>query len=416
MENYAKTIINCILFFVMIFFAQDCATEKNRETGHSGLSIESPRKLIEEIKSTGPNLLMNTYSYDILIKELENYNGEGIVINSLDGITIEANRNYLKMLGYTSEEIKSITYQELTPAKWHAMENDLFMKVMKTGYSGVYKKEYIRKDGSVFPICIQAWLIMNKKRQPDRLFGIVQDISSEKKVESNMKQKLVLVPGIAGNELLWQFQIKHLSDIADIIVPDVSNCNSREEWVKAILNCTEGKFALAGVSMGGWACFKLAAEHPERVTKLALIGTWARHLPEVEKEQYKILERIKNGHFEEFKQEYLDYVSTNLDSSKDEFIKLVKEGMEFVDEQVFINHLESYLDDFNSEKFLNKIKCPTLVISAKNDPIFSVEEHEYITRSIKNAKISIIDDSGHHIVFEQPQALSTLLRYWLMYF
>jgi len=33
------------------------------------------------------------------------------------------------------------------------------------------------------------------------------------------------------------------------------------------------------------------------------------------------LERIKNGHFDEFKQEYLDYVSTNLDSSKDEFIK-----------------------------------------------------------------------------------------------
>ncbi len=231
-----------------------------------------------------------------------------------------------------------------------------------------------------------------------------------------MKQKLVLVPCIAGNEYLWKFQIKHLSDIANIVVPDVSNCNNREEWVDAILSCTEGKFALAGASMGGWACFKAAAEHPERITKLALIGTWARDLPEVEKEQYKILERIKNGHFDEFKQEYLDYVSTNLDSGKDEFIKLVKEGMEFVDEQVFINHLESYLDDFNSEKFLNKIKCPTLVIAAKNDPIFSVEEHEYITKSIKDAKIAIIDDAGHHIMFEQPQALSTLIRYWLMYF
>ena len=170
-----------------------------------------------------------------------------------------------------------------------------------------------------------------------------------------MKQKLVLVPGIAGNEYLWKFQIKHLSDIADIIVPDVSNCTSREEWMKAILNCTEGKFALAGTSMGGWACFKVAADQPERITKLALIGTWARHLPEVEKEQYNILERIKNGHFDEFKKDYLNYVTTNLDSNKDELIKHVNGGMEFIDEQVFINHLESYLDDFNSEKFLNKI-------------------------------------------------------------
>ncbi len=64
-----------------------------------------------------------------------------------------------------------------------------------------------------------------------------------------MKEKLVLVPGIAKNEYLWQFQIRHLSNIADIIVPDVSHCNSRKEWVAAILNCTDGKFALAGASM-----------------------------------------------------------------------------------------------------------------------------------------------------------------------
>ena len=416
MKNFKNSITLYLLVFAVPFLTQSCSINPIKEINYSNLSIESSQKLLKEIKELGPSLLMNVDSYNILLNELEKYKDKGIVINSLDGITIEANRNYLKMLGYTSEEIKSITYQELTPSKWHAMENALFRKVMETGYSGVYEKEYIRKDGTVFPIRIQSWLIMDENHKASRLFGIVQDMSSHKKQEGKMKQKLVLVPGIAGNEYLWKFQIKHLSDIADIVVPDISNCNSREEWVEAILNCTEGKFALAGVSMGGWACFKVAAEHPERVTKLALIGTWARHLPEVEKEQDKILERIKNGHFDEFKQEYLDYVSTNLDSSKDEFIKLVKEGMEFVDEQVFINHLESYLDDFNSEKFLNQIKCPTLVIAAKNDPIFSVEEHEHITKSIKDAKIAIIDDAGHHIMFEQPQALSTLLRYWLMYF
>ena len=52
---------------------------------------------------------------------------------------------------------------------------------METGYSGVYEKEYIRKDGSIFPIRIQAWLIMDEKHKPSRLLGIVQDIPSEKK-------------------------------------------------------------------------------------------------------------------------------------------------------------------------------------------------------------------------------------------
>ncbi|MFC2102659.1 PAS domain-containing protein [Bacteroidota bacterium] len=130
-----------------------------------------------EIKELGHDLLMNVNSYDILVNELEKYTDEGIVINSLDGITIEANSSYLDMLGYTSEEIMSITYQELTPSEWHAMENDLFRKVMETGYSGVYEKEYIRKDGTVFPIRIQSWLIMDENHNPIRLFGIVQEIS-----------------------------------------------------------------------------------------------------------------------------------------------------------------------------------------------------------------------------------------------
>ncbi len=65
---------------------------------------------------------------------------------------------------------------------------------------------------------------------------------------------------------------------------------------------------------------------------------------------------------------------------------------------------------------MGKIQCPTLVIAAQNDPIFSVEEHDYISNAIQGAKLAIIDDAGHHIRFEQPQALSALLRYWLMYF
>ena len=178
MKNITKTIIISLLIFVMVFLALSCEKEQNKETTYMNLSIEAPQKLLKEIRALGPGLLMNADSYNILLKELEKYNDEGIVINSLDGMTSDANKAYLKMLGYTSEEIKSITYQELTPAKWHAMEHDLFEKVIKTGYSGVYEKEYIRKDGSIFPIRIQAWLIMDKKQQPDRLIGIVQDISS----------------------------------------------------------------------------------------------------------------------------------------------------------------------------------------------------------------------------------------------
>jgi len=180
MNNFKISITVYLLVFAVPFLTQSCSINQTKKINYSNLSIESSQKLLKEIKELGPGLLMNVDSYNILLNELEKYKDEGIVINSLDGITIEANRNYLKMLGYTSEEIKSITYQELTPSKWHAMENDLFGRVRKTGYSGVYEKEYIRKDGTVFPIRIQAWLIMDENHKASRLFGIIQDISSHK--------------------------------------------------------------------------------------------------------------------------------------------------------------------------------------------------------------------------------------------
>jgi len=184
MKNFKNSITVYIIVLAVPFLTQFCSINQTKETNYNNLSIESSQKLLKEIKGLGPDLLMNVDSYDILLNELKKYKDEGIVINSLDGITIEANRNYLKMLGYTPEEIKSITYQELTPSKWHSMEDELFRKVMKTGYSGVYEKEYIRKDGTVFPIRIQSWLIMDENHKASHLFGIIQDISSNKKQEA----------------------------------------------------------------------------------------------------------------------------------------------------------------------------------------------------------------------------------------
>ncbi len=177
MKNVKISITVCLMVVIAPFFIQSCSLNQTKKVNYSNLSIDSPQKLIEEIKEFGPDLLMNVDSYNILLRELEKYKDDGIVINSLDGITIEANSSYLEMLGYTPEEIESITYQELTPSKWHVMENDLFKKVVKTGYSGVYEKEYIRKDGTVFPIRIQSWMIMDENQNQIRLFGIVQDIS-----------------------------------------------------------------------------------------------------------------------------------------------------------------------------------------------------------------------------------------------
>jgi pimeloyl-ACP methyl ester carboxylesterase len=231
-----------------------------------------------------------------------------------------------------------------------------------------------------------------------------------------MKQRLVLLPGVGSDPSLWQYQRRHLADIAEIVIPDLTGCNSRHEMVDAVLDNVRGSFALSGLSMGGWVGFAIAAQAPERITKFAPVGTWARPMPKTEKEQEELYKNVQAGHFQEFLVSYKEYTLQHAKSTNTEFIELLRSTTSSVREDVFLRQLRAYLDDFTSTRFLPEIRCPTLVICGRDDPIFSVEEHTYIAQHIPNARLAIIDDCSHFITLERPQAVSVLLRYWLMYF
>jgi len=106
---------------------------------------------------------------------------EGIVFVSMDGKIQEANQKYLDIIGYTLEEARQLTYEQITPEKWHAMENELRVnQVMKRGFCDIYEKEYIRKDKTAVPIRTQAWLITDENGETWRLMGIIEEINPKK--------------------------------------------------------------------------------------------------------------------------------------------------------------------------------------------------------------------------------------------
>lgn len=172
MKNLMK-IASSALITLLILFTFSCNNKQGRKLSYKNLNIRSTQTLCNDVMKLGPDLMMNIKSYDTLLIELRQHKRVGIVIDSISGKTIDANRRYLRMLGYSLKEIKFLAYQQLTPEKWHEMERKLFEKVMKTGYSGIYEKEYIRKDSTVFSIETEAWLIMNNKNKPARLLSLV---------------------------------------------------------------------------------------------------------------------------------------------------------------------------------------------------------------------------------------------------
>ena len=90
------------------------------------------------------------------------------------------------------------------------------------------------------------------------------------------KPNLVLVPGLLCTKALWAPQIEALGDIAEVSVGDHTRHDSMEAIARSILAEAPERFALAGLSMGGYIAYEIVRQAPQRVTHLALLDTGSR--------------------------------------------------------------------------------------------------------------------------------------------
>ena len=122
-------------------------------------------------------------------RELYEGSRDGFVRTNMDGNIKEFNQAYKDMLGYSEEELMRLTYKDLTPPNWHSMEAEIVKdQILTKGYSGVYEKEYINKNGTIFPVSIRVYLIKDANGNPSGMWAFVRDITERKRVEVAIRE------------------------------------------------------------------------------------------------------------------------------------------------------------------------------------------------------------------------------------
>ena len=112
---------------------------------------------------------------------------DGIMARDTEGQMIDCNRAYAKILGYTKKELRSLDVQHLLPTRWFEQREKIVKKVMQTGRSIVFEREYKRKDGSIFPASVRTWRLTDGKGKPIGIWSIVRDISEQKEHQKNLE-------------------------------------------------------------------------------------------------------------------------------------------------------------------------------------------------------------------------------------
>lgn len=125
---------------------------------------------------------------------------DGLVMTDMRGHILDANQSYATMLQCTKEEIITRTYQEFTPEKWHQSEKE-FVKSLLTKKDNYieYEKEYIKKDGTVFPVNLEVWLIKDKEGNPLGMWKIVRDITGRKKAQREFEEDVLATQTVIDN-------------------------------------------------------------------------------------------------------------------------------------------------------------------------------------------------------------------------
>ncbi len=108
----------------------------------------------------------------------------GLVLSDVHGGYLEANPAYLRIIGYTAEDLSRLTFWDITPPEYHGREYDNQLILRYTGRYGPYEKEYIRKDGSRVPVLLNGALI--ESPEGPRVWSIVEDITRRKRAESEL--------------------------------------------------------------------------------------------------------------------------------------------------------------------------------------------------------------------------------------
>ena len=134
---------------------------------------------------------------------------DAFVATDMAGRIQEVNPAFKDMLDYTEAALRKLTYKDLTPAKWHAFEARIVKEqILPKGYSGVYEKEYRRRDGTVFPVELRTFLIRDDAGRPEGMWAIVRDITGRRQAEDFLQQERELYMDLVNTQPAGIYRVR----------------------------------------------------------------------------------------------------------------------------------------------------------------------------------------------------------------
>jgi len=225
---------------------------------------------------------------------------------------------------------------------------------------------------------------------------------------------VLLVPGLLCTPRLYVEQLPALWRVGPVVIADHTRDDSMSGIARRILSYAPPRFALVGLSMGGYVAFELLRQARDRIVKLVLLDTTARpDLPEQTEQRKLQIAMASSGRFAELSGLLFPRFVARHRHGDRALREIVDAMAADTGAEAFVRQQTAIMRRIDSRPDLAAIRCPTLVVVGELDALTPPDRATEMANGITGAQHVVVPDCGHLSTLEQPQALSRLLTRFL---
>jgi len=249
------------------------------------------------------------------------------------------------------------------------------------------------------------------------------------------KPAVVFLHGFPGNHQGMLWLANFFVDDYFVIMPDFPGCGQSEglgknhgieshaEWLNDFLQTISvAKPVIIGHSFGARVATYFAAHYPDSISAVVLLtpvvriaGFWGRLATSGFNLAKLMPIRMQKRYLSNAPYQHFAFWLAFKSDDKETRSEIVRQSLAEVKKLDPKIHLEM-LDDLYAhdlEKWGKSIAVPCLLIAGMKDDIVSVASVESFMINMKNAKLEVMENTGHLLPIEHPEFTAKTIKTWL---
>lgn len=238
-------------------------------------------------------------------------------------------------------------------------------------------------------------------------------------MSNEASRTLVLLPGLMCDAAVWQGMLREWQPTHRAVVADYGMCHDLGDMARCTLEAHPGRLDIAGHSMGGRVALEMMRQAPERVGRVALLGTGYAPLPtgaagEAERaKRQHLIDWARRSGVREMAGEWVKGMVPAHRLNDDALITDILDMFDRKSLGHFEAQIQALLSRPDATETLRHWSGRVWVIAGELDAWANVAQHEAMVALLPQAHLEVMTGLGHMFPMENPSATAQVFMRWM---